>query len=245
MRHLIIGKGNLGLDLRQALSARGDMVVISGRGEADHIDHDFIWVTAGYGSIDKCKENPLEAFNSHVLLPLEVCKKANPETKIVCFSTDYAIGEPLSLYATTKASMEVALKTFRPWNTSVVRVCSLYGEHFPERTFPGRLLRKYPNPCEVTLPPNLTTPTPTSWIARVLADNLFAFGGNFKIVHCAPVGNLSIAHWGQLVLGDKYQISLSDYDRTRPLNSNLGCSFGSGETCASLWQKHFNREVYV
>lgn len=262
MKHYVIGRGNLGLDLVLALTEGGQDVRLLTRSEGfnpkthNFSDADYVWVAAGFGSVEATNKDFLGALDAHAVMPIHIAKNLPPYTKLICFSSDYAADEsapwspgsttkqPRSLYAVTKISMELALRSLGRKNTFAIRVCSLYGEHFPQRTFPGRLLERYPNPCKLTLPINRTTPTPTKWIADVVNRNLAKFSGDFRVFHCAPVGMTSVVQWGQILLGKDYEVESSGFDQTRPLCSNLQCSFEHAPDWTELWRLHWFQQKY-
>ncbi len=220
----------------------------------EHVD--YVWIAAGFGSVESTAKNYLGALDCHTVMPVEIAKKVPSYTKVIAFSSDYAADEsapwspgstnktPRSLYSVTKIAMELSLRALGRKNTFAVRVCSLYGEHFPKRTFPGRLLERYPNPCQVTLPMNRTTPTPTKWISDVLVRNLATFNGDFRVFHCAPVGMTSVWQWGQVILGQDYKCESNGFDQTRPLCSNLQCSFENAPSWVELWKLHWLQQKY-
>lgn len=264
MRHYVIGRGNLGLDLVQVLGEAGhDVRLLTASSGFDwktqkekFQDADYVWIAAGFGSVESVKKNLAGALETHCVMPVEIAKALPDYTKLICFSSDYCADEsapwspgsttkyPRSLYAVTKISMELALRSLGRKNTFVVRVGSLYGEHFPSKTFPGRLLERYPNPTKLTLPMNRTTPTPTRWIADVLNRNLVKFMGDFRVFHCAPVGMVSVWQWGQIVLGNDYTVESHGFDQNRPLCSNLQCSFEDPPDWTELWRLHWFQQKY-
>lgn len=264
MKHVVIGRGNLGLDLIQALSEAGhDARLFTASGGWDWrkdkeqlLDADFVWVAAGFGSVEHANRDPLGAFDTHVVMPIEIAKILKPETRLICFSSDYAADEtapwspgstnknPRSVYAVTKISMELALKSIHRKHTFAVRIGSLYGEHFIAKTFPGRLLERYPNPCHITLPMNRTTPTATKWIADVMTRHLGNLSGDFRVFHCAPVGMTPVWQWGKIILGEGYKVDSHGFDQNRPLCSNLQCSFEAAPDWLELWRLHWFQQKY-
>jgi dTDP-4-dehydrorhamnose reductase len=264
MKHYIIGRGNLGLDLVQALTEAGhETCLLTSSGgwnwrsnKEQLLDADFVWIAAGFGSVEHTNRDPLGAFDTHVVMPIEIAKGLRPETRLICFSSDYAADEsapwspgstsknPRSVYAVTKISMELALRAIHRKNTFAVRIGSLYGSHLPQKTFPSRLLERYPNPCNVTLPMNRTTPTPTKWIADVMSRNLGKFNGDFRVFHCAPQGMTPVWIWGQIILGGGYKVESHGFDQSRPLCSNLQCSFEAAPDWLELWKLHSLQQKY-
>lgn len=264
--HIIIGKGNLGVDLKIALMAAGQKSVIytksSGftwrncREEILRFEPTHIWITAGFGSVEACEKDLVGAVETHVNLPLEIARDAPETVRVGIFSTDYAASEshpgnpnhrvqrPRSFYALTKMWMEDATALLSRGNMSVFRVCSLYGEFYPEKTFPGKIAIYRPD----ALPTNIVVPTPTWWIAQTLVHYLDGHNTLFSptakyIHHVAPQGpGIRISDWGRLVLGRAGIVRDLPADKKRPLSSNLGCSLpGQAPTWQELWNQHLLR----
>lgn len=259
--HIVIGKGNLGMDLAKALTLRGHQVKIFTKSEGfewpesepaiRNLDPSHVWVTAGHGSVNECNADFSGALATHVALPMDLARILPNNVRIGTFSTDYvahpevkhredrAIQVPQTLYAQSKLWMEQGLKNLRRPLIAVFRVGSLYGNHLPEKTFPGRLKAKYPAPCELNLPDNIVVPTPTWWIAQKIVENLdLCFDRDkLRMHHVAPMGNVTTRGWGQLILGEGYRIHSSGIDPLRPAHTGLGCSFDRANktTWKELW----------
>lgn len=265
MKHVVIGRGNLGLDLTEVLTESGHSVRLLSTSlgfdfkklDANFFaDTDYVWIAAGFGSVESTKKDFMGAVDTHVNMPIQIAKLLPELCRMICFSSDYAADEknpwspggtdmnPKSLYAVTKVAMELALRALGRKHTFAVRIGSLYGKHFPSKTFPGRLLERYPNPTKLTLPMNRTTPTPTRWIAYVLSRNLVKFVGDFRVFHCAPQGMVSVKEWGRIILGDAYTIETHGFDQSRPLCSNLQCSFEDAPDWMELWRLHWFQQDY-
>ncbi len=190
-------------------------------------------------------------------MPVSIALLLPKDIRLVVFSSDYAADEgdpsatakvnprPRSLYACTKIWMEQALTTLKRPNTCVVRVGTLYGEHFQDRCFPGKLKANYPQPGEVLLPQNLVTPTPTRWAAKMMVDNmakLFSEQGTL-VHHLAPIGNVPVGMWGRKILGPGYNILSKGFDSNRPHFSNLGCSIAKpNATWEQLWEQYLQAQ---
>lgn len=259
-RHVIIGKGNLGMDLYLALKQMGHKACVKSKSSgflwpdslpdllAENPTH--VWVTAGAGSVEQCQQNPGRAIDTHVRLPLELCARLPREVKICLFSTDYVADEnkikdplarrsqPQSFYALTKLMMEMGVQQLQRPRIAVVRVGSLYGVHFYERTLPGRLETAFPEPSIVSLPMNHIGPTPTSYIARVLAANqarvFLDWGPTFH--HLGPSVGMTVLKFGQLVLGGKHTYQAKALDSNRPYFSEIGNSItGEQISAEELW----------
>ena len=258
-KHLVLGKGNLGTDLYQEIKKLGHdaSVMTSSTGftwpksikDIMELQPDYIWVTAGAGSVEAVKQDFGIAISTHVTMPIELLLKLPPSVKICLISSDYVASfdepqnpykqahEVKSLYALTKKTMEDAVKLIKRPNTSVVRVGSLYGAHYPLKTFPGKLKQRYPVPCELSLPSNYITPTPTSWIAQVLlrnTDKLF-LSTHSTFHHCGPSNGCMVVNWGQKILGKDYTVNSKGFDETRPSSTQLGCTLEKAPTWDELW----------
>lgn len=257
--HLIIGKGNLGLDLQKKLSESGHESRILTRSEGwswpesfesmQALNPECIWYCVGAGSVEVAIRDFNAVVSAHALIPIDMMRRFSKETKFVLFSSDYAASEddptnpqkrthrPRSLYALSKIWMEEGFEFLNKPNACVVRVGSLYGKHISSRTLPGRLHEKFPEPCSLMLPTNTVVPTLTAWVADVLVKNyerLF-FGPHRKTYHLAPQGGVSVLNWGKRILGSEYHIDPKGIDETRPERSNLGCSFGEAPHWEELW----------
>lgn len=266
MRHVIIGKGNLGVDIELAAKAVGHEAHMFTSSEGfewpksapaiKELQPDYLWVAAGYGSVEQCKANPQKAFETHLQLPLGLIRDMGDNTKIGLFSTDYAADDsepdnankinskPKSMYAFTKIAMEMAVKlTARP-NVSVFRVSSLYGGNYPHKTFPGKLMMKYPKPAEVFLPQNFIAPTSTKWIANTIIDSLpILFSPAMALFHnCAASGGTTVMNFGRKILGEEYTFNSNGMDWNRPSYSSIGCSFMQAPTWEQMWEA--NREAF-
>lgn len=261
--HLIIGKGNLGIDLKLALTKAGHRAVIFTRSSGFEWPESYpaimelnpthIWVTAGFGSVNECANDHAGALATHVAMPMELARNLPANVKLATFSSDYAAHElfpddehgvndsPKSFYAMTKIWMERGLEWSQRPITTTFRVGSLYGQHYPERTFPGKLLAKYPKPCSLSLPENQVVPTPTWWLAeRIVFDMDNLFHSRPKILHMAPSDSTTTLEWGRMILGDQYDISSSGIDPLRPVKSGLGCSLGPVRDWRLLWEHSKN-----
>lgn len=246
MTHVILGKGNLGLDLKIALEQSGfNSVIFTGSDGFIWPDHHLkilelqpvcVWLAAGFGSVDACAKDMMGALATHVAMPMDLAQRLHKETKLVVFSSDYVADEshpsapekqtprPKSFYACTKLWMEQGLMMSRRPNTCIVRVGSLYGSHFPAKTFPGRIRANYPTQgAEVKLPMNWVVPTPTAWLAKQLIHNYPRMFHNnaVTIKHLAPSGGCTIADWGRLSLIGKFTIKADGFDVQRPGFSRL------------------------
>lgn len=229
MKHLILGAGNLGLDLFLTLSKTKDHlpVVMSKSNGLDvlnfkhlmrHItdnSYDCVWYAIGGGSIQESKDDYNKAHYLNCTLPIYLADSLPENTKLVVFSTDYVASEsewnnpkrsvfqPRSLYAQSKLECETYIKHSSRPNTCIARVTSLYGVHKPDKTFPGKILKNFAfNENQISLPENHVTPTPTPWLAKVLLrgmDQLFS-PTKTLVHHVAPNGSVSVNDWAKFVL---------------------------------------------
>lgn len=282
MKHLIIGGGNLGKDLLLELNKPGNgiqpQLLTASRGfnvfDPKAIDQikdlrpNTVWYCVGGGSVAENKiahpDNRMNYF-LNTEFPVELAKRLHRGTRLVFFSTDYCASEqdptnpwkygtPVkSMYAMRKLDMENRLIELDRTGTTIVRVGSLYGVHKPERTFPGKVLRRYGfNEEPYSFPLNRVCPTPTRWLAGMLVQNIDNISGaGTHIHHCAPTGSVSVYDWAMFCLmGLREKIRTTDqglnkYDKERPLLSALECSFAKTPAWHELWQMYFKREWFV
>lgn len=265
-RHVIIGRGNLGLDLQAALQKEGhEVTLLTASGgfrcpesipDVVALQPNYVWVTAGHGSVEQVKRDFPGAMNTHVALPVALMNALPASCKLGLFSTDYVADEknpsnpfyinpaPRSLYAYTKAWMEQVVRGSRRGNTTIFRVGSLYGNHIPEKTFPGKLKVNFPTPCLVELPINMVCPTPTHWIAEVIAERMIWAFDDSKVIthHVAPIDGVTLTQFGSLILGPDYEVRSKGIDQSRPPVSGLSCTFQKHRvTWRHLWDQHLAR----
>lgn len=246
--HCIVGGGNLGMDIAAVLKSRNSSIMILTKrlgfsypmrpyGIEELTDRmpDVIWLAAGAGSVGG---DFLHQLDIHVRLVVETLKEAAPGAKIVAFSTDYVAdpldiqnprkrtNDPQSSYARSKAWMEEFILESQDPRIRAVRIGSLYGEWKPRGCFPFKLCsNSYRSTGPITLPINYVCPTPTRWLAKALVDNFDnLFAETYPISHLSPSGNLSVADWGRLILGDD-KIVDGELDFKRPIISSLGSPF--------------------
>lgn len=274
--HVIIGKGNLGIDLQQALDKVGHdarLLTASDGFEwpeswpafhhAPYKEVECVWVAAGKGSVESAMDphDMEDMLKTHFLLPVGLATTLPKHVRLGVFSTDYVADEgdakypmkhtakPRSVYAAMKIGMEKAIYATKRPLTTIFRVGSLYGGHFPERTFPGKVAARHPNPGEVTLPQNWVTPTPSWWVAEKLAEQAKNVQGDLLFQtrgplthHIAPAGGCTVLQWARAILGDRYTFKSRGFDDSRPAFSNLGLSFSSDpRTWQELWAEHLVR----
>lgn len=202
MKHLIIGAGNLGIDLKnEIIRQKGDrrsvdLVSLSTGFDVRDLnslsfkiqeqDFDYIWYTVGQGSVLQAKENIEDAKTIYGRACRQILLTAPASSKLIFFSTDYVADEDepgnpkkitesyLSDYAYVRAKSEEVMLSIDRVNSTIIRLGSLFGTHKPLNTFPGRLLKNFGTDVDVRvrLPQNLVTPTPTLWLASVLVTHI-------------------------------------------------------------------------
>lgn len=256
MKHVVIGGGNLGLDIMQHGWGRDNyelkvFTLKRGFKYPTSLDPvldempDHVWVTAGAGSVDRAKLNFTPFADLHIRLVMELAQKLPDHTWLHTFSTNYAT-DSTSLYSISKRTMEELLESYGRKHSRVYRVQSLYGWHKPMKTFPYKLMKNHPQPGRLTLPPNEIVPTPTSWLAKTLLDNLdkltkYPYHNVFSL---APNDKTTACEWAQLILGDKYEVEPGDYDKDRPINTFSGCDIlDNVETWRDLWDSNWNNQL--
>lgn len=262
--HAIIGRGNLGLDLQKVLEQRGETVHVLTRSEGFHWPHsledlkklepDYIWITAGGGSVESAQRDFGGTVATHTSMPLEIMRSFHDNVKIILFSSDYCANEefpndsfkrttkPRSLYAMSKIWMEEGFEFLNRPNTCIIRVGSLYGKWYYQRSFPGKLVQRYPEPEKIVLPTNIVVPTLTAWVAEVVVKHVdfLMMSPTKKIYHCAPKGNISVLNFGRMILGAGYQFESRGIDPSRPEKSGLGCNFfEDAPNWEELWKSNW------
>jgi dTDP-4-dehydrorhamnose reductase len=268
MKHLIIGNGNLGIDLLQKLSKNNEQVDMVSRSTGFEYPtnkitepmlekYDVIWNAVGAGSINEVKENPQRGIDLHVNLVQALAERKSKHTVLINFSTDYVACEdnptfntsvvetPRSLYAETKKIMESRVKSFPEFEIEkvyAVRIGSLYGKHKPD--FRNRLLASYLSKGQDTimLPQNSVSPTPTKWLAEKLVDRFSdLLDCKYPIQHLSPLGTTTVAGWGRLILGDKATVLAGDLFDNRPHHAYLDTSyFHNTDSIYDLWEQYGN-----
>lgn len=263
--HIIIGKGNLGLDLQSVLNAAGiSTFMISGSDGLHYpslefdkcIDNlkdtqiiEYVWITAGAGSVGAVDANPTNGLDTHVRMYLDLTTKFH-EQMIIGFSTDYVAsqnilhsnysqGEPQSLYALTKKWLEDLALFYKNPKFKIIRVSSLYG-HNNDKSFPYRITELSKTNKQMKFVENAVTPTPTRWLAEKLVENMKLIEAyKHPIIHLAPYGSISAREWAKLVTGIEYESA--GIDNTRPLNTLLDSTFTpkGNENIFNLWDKYW------
>jgi hypothetical protein len=253
--HLIVGAGNLGLDLEKKFKGKNqDCFLVSRSGGFKYpfdekqyaffqsLKPSYVWVTVGAGSVEQAKENFRPFLDLHIALVVDLLKNL-PKASITAFSSDYAL-EGNSLYALSKKWLEDVANFYSDASRlRVVRVGSLYGVHKPQNCFPGKLFLALERGKSFKFPSNAVVPTPTEWVADVLTDK-------FEHKHVPVVLDLApsirptctVYDWGKLVLtGEDVEIEQGPEDLERPDVSCLGNDFqlwGCRPNWLELWNKY-------
>lgn len=229
-KHLIIGGGNLGLDLAAEIRRQGEHAELLTRANGFDIrkvpqlvrqvnrpDVDVLWYCVGFGTVAEAKaaETTDIAEFVHYTVPTILAKFAASHVRLVVFSSDHAADEahadrtarhnptPRSHYAALKVKMERTLRYFDRPQTAIVRIGSLYGVHKPQETFPGKVLRSFAgSDMIISLPENLVTPTSTMWLAWLLITHQDSLFSDMgaTLHHAAPDGNVSVRDWAIMIL---------------------------------------------
>lgn len=247
--HVILGKGQLGTALRNRIMRDGQTPwVVSGhRYPEDYKPEMFqnfknatIWNCIGFGSVEDTKRDFQTSLRVHLELPQFLMNNLDDSSRLVLFSSDYAIEAEKSEYAFIKSMMEALFNHTNikgKKRMACIRVTSLYGPYRPLSCFPGKLLKNYPKPCELKLPTNHVVPTPVDWLADHLMNNLGRYIGELPWDVCPGVGTVSLLDWGRMILGDEYTITGKGIDESRPRISNMDCTTND-ESWEDLWKVH-------
>lgn len=228
-KHLVLGTGNLGMDLALALTDAGLNYHLIGRhggntggyfdftgrdGDPEHrgsligyqmrdlqaLEPDVVWCTIGAGGPDAA--SPAEHFLTHVSLPLALAEWA---PKLILFSTAYLNHDPdgrYSYYAMSKSAMERAMLSRQ--HVRCIRVGSLYGTHAPMKCLPGKVMRAMVQHRLNRGATNEITPTPTAWLADELIKSEVwdRFCNVEPGANWAPSGKCSAKHWIETIIRD-------------------------------------------
>lgn len=276
-RHAIIGGGNLGLDLHREISHKaGGLAAVYSKGLNGFDARDLgemrrvlagghfsnVWYCVGRSSTDSTVDDELKIVNT-------LLDAVDDETRVTVFSCDSAAHElamsdpsrqvetPRSDVARIKVAVEQSIQDRDRAHTTIVRVSALYGTSYRLRCFPGRLLADFGSASDprVALPCNLVTPTSTLWLAGLLVDRLDEIHSQWgaKTIHVAPRGNVTVRDWGIMILdGLRSHQDIdrqgSNFDSSRPVVTNLGCSLPGGRRAPhwhDVWRRYFHRPLYL
>lgn len=251
MKHLIIGKGNLGMDigimLRDHLGIdSGDVTYMSksaGFQYKEHIapvaemDFTHLWIAAGGVSVGEAKLDLKQAVETLYDMPMAFLRQMKKEVYITVFSSDYAYDPERSMYGKVKRLFHDEVIDMNRPRTCMVGVSSLYGKWYPQRSFPGKILKGALGQTEMRFPTNKVTPTPTDFVALNLVNDLalnYSENG-LKFLNMCPNGSISTYGWAQLILQDFIPVLPSGMDPERPEVSHFAndkCKF----SWSDLWK---------
>lgn len=251
-KHIVLGAGNLGLDLEQQARAEGHSVQVfsasNGWRYPDKLprarlaEADVVWCTVGAGSVEAAAKDFREFADLHIRLPMELAQFLPRSTRLVCFSTEYLECDQArrSLYAQSKLAMEHLLLGSGRENLRIYRVGSLYGSHKISATFPGKLAAKIAKgETLISLPKNACHPTPTAWLAALLMQHIerppFA-----KVIRAYSGGAATMLEWAELAFGPPAGFFQREPDPDRPLSLPAGTALGRVEVPSwrELWVMH-------
>lgn len=259
MKHLVIGAGNLGLDLQKEILARGEECAMLTRSlgfnyppNTESVDYtlpfdpDHIWCTIGAGSVDEANKDFVPFVDLHVKLPIALTQAIKEkETRLHLFSTDYLCEyeneKSRSLYALSKKMMEDAvmyLPNELKDRIHIWRVGSLYGKHKPLKTFPGKImkaLKEIKKP--ISLPENGCFPTPTAWLAKRLLDLKDSRSMYNHYFWLGPKTKTSSYDWAVEMFGEK-KFSGKRVDHDRPFSFNYNFDSEDEPTWLDLWNEY-------
>lgn len=243
-KHLILGAGNLGLDLKLQAEKRGDLALVASRSSGwDYTKQGLdpiriqlawatdIWCTIGAGSIEGAERDFRDYADLHIKLPMELVQNAPHEVRIHLFTTNYirASETKRTLYARSKKYMEkLVLSTNRP-NVSIYEVQSLYGTHKPWSCFPGKVIKSYLDKKEpISVPSNECVPTPTDW----LAESILMLDPIGFVPRCWPDGYVSQLVWASTLVPTNKELFI---DYRRPIEQEGQMVISNKNGCKTLW----------
>lgn len=222
MKHAIIGKGNLGLDLFETLKQADHEVEIFDRKNycTDYSHFDVVWCCVGSGGPG---HDFMTQVHSNILLTAELVARCSVKTRLVFFSShylNYDSSGKKSHYALSKKVLEdLAMKH---GNAIIFRIGSLYGSHFIGRTFPGKIIPRLASGEQVHLPLNRITPTSTKWLADKLVKEMKFFHPS-QIYSVGPISGMSVFDWGRMIVStigaDPMLVQRKEFDENYPAES--------------------------
>lgn len=273
MKHLILGAGNLGMDLHKALEMSGESATLLSRSkstikglylkvengclepqtftaekafinwsEIAALNFDVIWNTLGHGGPSPDFERGTEQLDLHFKFPV-MLRKANPQTKLILFSTHYLNHDPKgvrSVYATSKLLMEKAFEKDK--GAFIARIGSLYGKPKPLTCLPGKIVGQmlagktlFEKAAE-----NRVSPTPTAWLARMLVARMAWKDSGMTSI--APAKHIPVRAWLERIIteatkqtGLAAEVRTSFVDADYPIFSGGG-AIGEGPSVLGLWE---------
>ena len=263
MKHVVLGGGNLGLDLMKRGMQNDDdefklFTASQGFKYPTSLDPildelpDHVWVAIGAGSVEGAVKDFTPYADLHIRLVMELAQKLPPHVWLHTFSTNYVLESAmLSLYAFSKHTMEKLLTIMDRPKTRAYRVQSLYGWERLSKCFPVKvLMQNQSKKGKIPFPTNPVTPTPTAWLAEQLIQPSDWGNDNsgFHIRTVVPGGSVPTHEWAQLILGDGYKVVADGLDPYRPCLENCNCA-GYEEVNTDhwrdLWDKHWVKQKSI
>lgn len=251
MRTLVIGRGNLGLDIAGQYGVEAqeyrpflfDHSTSSSHLQSRLEGYELVFLCNGGFSIKESAQSVTTAREHLMTSAMRVREKMHPEAKLVCFSSNYAAHPALSAYAQIQYDKEQALMNFDPvLPTLIVRVANLYGNHFPLKGLPGKLMLQRGR--QLTLPQNEISPTPTHWVAEcmheLISDDL---GSHPRVVSLYPADAVPVYQFARRIGVPCQQ---GDWDINWPLHQadwSVGCEEILGRSWTGLWSRYGNAHM--
>lgn len=253
MKHIIVGNGNLGLEIGIALAnqrgvSEDDVMYINTKSDFDayrdipklckKFNIECVWIAAGGMSVSQVKQDFTKGYETFVEMPTLWMDLLPQPINLILFTSDYAYEPNLSKYAELKALMDMKVSEKNRPNTCLVQVCSLYGRIYPEKCFPGRIITAAKEQETIALPLNKVSPTPCDYVAENLVRSfpkIFDHSQSMRL-NMAPKGSISTFGWGQLILQNHRNVVPSGYDNERPRISHLD-NYACPYTWIQLWNQ--------
>jgi hypothetical protein len=250
MRHLILGLGNLGYDIRIKLESIKHKVDILSKstgweyptnGMAPIMTGawDVIWCCIGAGSVGG---DFMEQLDQHVRLTYDLLTTVPKSTAIIFFSTNYVFHpsgfdkKPVSLYGLSKKWMEKIIRWEGRPRTRIIRVQNLYGTYKPVTTLPWKLISKLSESKNI-VPNMLVCPTPTWWLAEQLVNREMWDGES--TIDLMPGGSIKLIDLAKLI-NPEAQWMEGKAPTDRPWAWVLGKPEWVEESWGELWNRPEN-----
>jgi len=243
MKHIILGAGNLGIDLYLKLEELGHDVTLFcskkievfnciewsyglyGVDMLKDYSPDVVWNCIGCGSVQEANDSMSAQFSLCVGLTQKLVVSF-PGKFVITFGSNYATGTIDSLYALNKKFQDDLVSYYDKFKNreqvatvKCIEIGNLYGRHRPEGTLPYKLLKSFLKSSIVELPENLICPTPSDWVASEIARDLMPFlCSEMVFFHLAPKDKVSILDFARNLLEDP-GCELSRIYRSKGINS--------------------------
>lgn len=222
MNHLILGSGNLGIDLGTWLRTIGHKVIKTTRNGGDESNTwnypkdgmdrlwpiveenkiDIIWNCIGCGSVELGEEHFTSQFMMSVGLT-ERLLSTFTEQNVICFDSNYS-NRPISKYGLNKKFQRQLVEhhwkknKFKCFN---IMIESLYGTYYPEKCLPLKIVANAIKHEKIGCHYNHICPTPTDWLGEQLAKGLDAILKNENPnIRIKPRGSVSTSEFARTVL---------------------------------------------